>query len=272
MLIRNACRIDFHLEQATPMITMLGVHPTRLASPGSHESLRASPEVPMATYLDTWGNRCTRMVAPKGHFSLSAEAVVYDSGAPDPYVPLAGEHRVEDLPNAVLTYLLGSRYCETDLLSNTAWELFQQTKPGWGRVQAICDYVHQHIRFDYKDARATRTALEAWHERKGVCRDFTHLAIAFCRALNIPARYCTGYLGDIGMPPPYPPGDFAAWMEVWLGGSWHVFDPRNNQRRIGRILVARGRDAADVPLVHSFGAAKMTGFNVTSDEAIAVAA
>lgn len=272
MLIRNTCRIDLDLVQATPLITMLSVHPERLSLPGSHETFTTVPACPVTTCIDQMGNRCTRLVAPAGRITLQSAAVVEDSGVPDPVDFAAVEHRVEDLPDQALTFLLGSRYCETDLLSDTAWRLFQSVPPGWARVQAICDLVHQHIRFDYKDARATRTALEAWQERKGVCRDYTHLAITFCRAMNIPARYCTGYLGDIGMPPPYPPGDFAAWMEVWLSGAWRVFDPRNNQRRIGRILVARGRDATDVPLIHSFGHAQLTHFEVRSDEVLALAA
>ncbi len=217
-----------------------------------------------------FGNWCNRLVAPAGAFRLGTDAILRDDGATDPADPQAVQHAVEELPAETLIYLLGSRYCETDLLSNDAWGLFGATAPGWPRVQAICDFVHNHIAFGYQNARATRTAGEAYRERVGVCRDFTHLAIAFCRAMNIPARYCTGYVSDIGLPPPYEAMDFAAWMEVWLGGRWWVFDPRNNAPRIGRVLIAQGRDAADVPLTHTFGPNMLTGFRVWIDEAAPV--
>jgi transglutaminase-like putative cysteine protease len=181
-------------------------------------------------------------------------------------VTSAPQHAVEDLPEEALVFLLGSRYCETDLLSQTAWNLFQSTPPGWARVQAICDYVHDHITFGYEHARVTKTASEAFNERAGVCRDFTHLAVTLCRCMNIPARYCTGYLGDIGVPPPYGPMDFAAWMEVYLGGRWHTFDPRNNVPRIGRVLMARGRDASDVAIATTFGPNVLQSFTVVCEE------
>jgi transglutaminase-like putative cysteine protease len=173
---------------------------------------------------------------------------------------------VQDLPEETLVFLLGSRYCETDLLSETAWQLFKHTSLGWGRVQAVCDFVHDHIAFDYAQARPTRTAWEAFNERRGVCRDYAHLAVALCRCLNIPARYCTGYLGDIGMPPPYGPMDFSGWFEAYLGGSWHAFDPRNNVPRIGRILMARGRDAVDVPISNTFGPNTLVNFQVFTEQ------
>jgi len=205
-------------------------------------------------------------VAPQGRIRLSSGAVIRDSGAPDPVVAAAAQHQVQDLPEETLLFLLGSRYCETDRLSQTAWDLFGQTATGWGRVQAICDFVHNHIAFGYEHARPTKSAFDAFHERAGVCRDFAHLAIAFCRCMNIPARYCTGYLGDIGNPPPYAPMDFAAWMEVYLGGAWHVFDPRNNVPRIGRVLIARGRDAADVAISSTFGPTTLLTFMVVTEE------
>lgn len=173
---------------------------------------------------------------------------------------------MEDLPEEALLFLLGSRYCETDRLSETAWNLFGQTPAGWGRVQAICDYVHRHITFGYEHARMARTALEAFHDRTGVCRDYTHLAVAFCRCMNIPARYCTGYLGDIGVPPPYGTPDFAAWFEAFLDGHWYTFDARNNVPRIGRVLIARGRDASDVALSSTFGPNLLASFRVWTDE------
>jgi transglutaminase-like putative cysteine protease len=178
----------------------------------------------------------------------------------------AQQHEVRDLPEETLVFLLGSRYCETDLLSDIAWSLFGHTQPGWARVQAICDFVHNHISFNYQNARSTRTAWDAFNERTGVCRDFAHLAITFCRCLNIPARYCTGYLGDIGIPPPYGVMDFAAWMEVYIDGTWHTFDPRNNVPRIGRVLIARGRDAVDVAIATTFGPNTLQSFTVWTDE------
>ena len=203
--------------------------------------------MPIAGYRDSFGNWCTRIVAPTGRTRVSADAIVNDTGAPDAVVPHAQQVPVQDLPEEALLFLLGSRYCETDRLSETAWSLFAQTPTGWGRVQAICDYVHRHIAFGYQHARKTRTALEAFHDRTGVCRDYAHLAVALCRCMNIPARYCTGYLGDIGVPPEGPM-DFAAWFEAFLDGHWYTFDPRNNTPRIGRVLIARGRDAGDVAI------------------------
>lgn len=265
MLIRFGYEISVRCEAETPMICLLDIRDERRADLRRPERVTVLPDVPMTLYHDLFGNRCRRLVAPAGDFTISGDGVLEDAGLPDPDDWSARETPVADLPPEVLGYLLGSRYCETDLISQIAWDLFGTIAPGWGRVQAISDFVHNHIRFDYQNARATRTAYEAWQEGTGVCRDFTHLGIAFCRALNIPARYVNGYLGDIGVPPGGPM-DFSAWIEVWIGGRWHTFDPRNNQRRIGRIVVAYGRDAADVPLVHSFGPHLLTGFTVRCDE------
>jgi transglutaminase-like putative cysteine protease len=266
MRIKLGCKFDLFLTQPTPMIALLNVHYSRARDLEHPDYIVTTPSVPLSAYRDMYGNWCTRLVAPAGQFRISNAAVISDSGLPDAPAPDVEQTVVEALPEDTIPFLLGSRYCDTDLLSNEAWSLFQNTPSGRARVQAICDFVHNHIRFDYNQARSTRSASEAYAERVGVCRDYTHLAIAFCRCMNIPARYCTGYLGDIGMPPPYAPGDFAAWMEVFLDGAWWVFDPRNNIPRIGRILVARGRDAADVPLIHSFGANTLSGFEVWTDQ------
>ena len=266
MLIRVGCRIQFSLPQPTPFIAMLNVHHSRYGDLARADDLVASPAVPLQGYRDGFGNWCTRMVAPAGEFVLSADGVFRDSGEPDPVVPGARQHDVQDLPADTLVYLLGSRYCDTDLLSNTAWNLFGNGPPGWARVQAICDHVHNNVTFGYHHADATRTASQTLAEGRGVCRDFAHLAIALCRCMNIPARYCTGYLSDIGEPLPHPPGDYAAWMEVYLDNEWRLFDPRNNTPRKGRLLVARGRDAADVPLTQTFGTHLMTEFVVWADE------
>ena len=205
-------------------------------------------------------------MAPPGLLEVRSEFVVEDSGLPDEVCPSAEQWDIAALPADVLPFLLASRYCDTEKLSNLAWSLFGGIQGGWQRAQAICDYAQDRIEFGYHHARGDRTASEGHEERRGVCRDFAHLAITFCRCMNIPARYCTGYLTDVGLPPPYPPNDFAAWMEVYLGGRWHMFDPRNNARRIGRILIARGRDAADVPLTHTFGPGALSGFRVWADE------
>ncbi|MEX1180595.1 MAG: transglutaminase family protein [Cucumibacter sp.] len=269
MRIRFGCEMIYELPQPTPMIVLLNVHHSRVAHLERPDWLTTEPAVQNASYRDSFGNWCSRLVAPPGRFALGTDGVIRDDGQPDPVDVAAAQHRVEDLPAETLLFLLGSRYCETDVLSEEAWRLFEKTPPGWPRVQAICDFVHGHVTFGYEHSRATRTAAETFAEKRGVCRDFTHLAIAFCRAMNIPARYCTGYLGDIGMPPPYAAGDFAAWMDVFLGGRWWVFDPRNNMPRIGRVLVAQGRDAADVPLIHSFGANTLRNFKVWTDEIVA---
>lgn len=266
MLVSIGCRLNYSLPKPTPMIAMLSVHYSRFGDLHRPDHLITSPSVPLKSYRDGFGNWCTRLVAPQGDFSLTTDGVIRDGGEPDPIAPDAIQHAVEELPDETLVYLLGSRYCDTDLLSDEAWRMFEGTPPGWARVQAICDFTHRHVSFGYEHARATRTASQTLAERVGVCRDFTHLAIAFCRCMNIPARYCTGYLSDIGEPLPHPAGDFAAWMEVFLGGQWRVFDPRNNTRRYARILMAHGRDASDVPLTQAFGQNTLTGFKVWTEE------
>jgi transglutaminase-like putative cysteine protease len=270
MQIRVGFEMIYDCPQPTPMIFNLHVHYTRVSDLVSRDDLTFDPAVPVAAYRDSFGNWCSRVVAPMGHLRVSANAVVNDSGAPDVIAPEARQLAVPDLPEETLLFLLGSRYCETDRLSETAWSLFGQAPAGWGRVQAICDFVHSHIVFGYEHARTTRTALEAYYDRTGVCRDYAHLAVAFCRCMNIPARYCTGYLGDIGIPPPYGPMDFSAWFEAFLEGRWYTFDARNNIPRIGRVLIARGRDASDVAISSTFGPNTLASFKVWTDELRAV--
>ena len=270
MRIRVGCELGFQFTQPTPLIAMLNEHYSRASDLELPDHLKTNPPVPIGSYRDSFGNWCSRLVAPPGPFTLGMTAIVRDPGTPDPVELGSVQHSVEQLPGETLQFLLGSRYCETDRLSEEAWRLFGPKPLGWRRVQAICDFVHSHITFGYEHSRATRTAYEAYTVPQGVCRDFAHLAITFCRCLNIPARYCTGYVSDIGLPPPYAPMDFAAWMEVYLGGRWHAFDPRNNAPRIGRVLIAYGRDAADVPLTHIFGPGDLRGFQVWTDEASAV--
>ncbi len=266
MKIRIGFDITYECPQPTPMILMVNVHYSRISDMITPDHLIADPPVPLRAYRDSFGNWCSRIVAPKGLLRLRTDALLNDSGQPDIVVAQARQTPVAELPDETLMFLLGSRYCETDRLSEIAWQLFGHTPPGWARVQAICDYVHGHIRFGYQHARATKTAWETWHERVGVCRDYAHLAITFCRCMNIPTRYCTGYLGDMGVPPPYGPMDFAGWFEVWLDGNWYTFDARNNVPRIGRVLIGRGRDAADVAISNTFGPNILKNFVVMTDE------
>jgi len=248
------------------MILLLRVHPSRMRDLLRADDIHTDPALAVQDYVDGFGNRCSRLTAPSGRLVIRADSLIQDSGLPEAVDLSAMEHDVAHLPEDTLVYLLGSRYCETELLMQTAWQNFGSLPPGWSRVQAICDFVNAHIHFGYRFARPTKTAFEAFTERQGVCRDFAHLAITLCRCLNIPARYCTGYLGDIGVPPAADPMDFAGWFEAYLGGRWHTFDPRNNQRRIGRILIGRGRDAGDVAISTTFGANYLEGFRVWTDE------
>jgi transglutaminase-like putative cysteine protease len=248
------------------MLLALSIHESRAADIIVPDPIITDPVIPIAAYRDEFGNRCSRIVAPAGRLSITSTAIVNDSGEPDAVAREAAQHPIEDLPAEALVFLLGSRYCETDKLSQIAWNLFGHTEPGWPRAQAICDYVHAQLSFGYEHASSTRTAWETLHERRGVCRDFTHLAVAFCRCMNIPSRYCTGYLGDIGIPPNPEPMDFAAWFEAYIGGRWYSFDPRNHVPRIGRILIARGRDATDVAITTTFGPNWLAGFKVWTDE------
>ena len=266
MKIRIGYELIYDCPQPTPMILTLSVHYTRISDMIIPDQLITDPSVPLTAYRDNYGNWCSRIVAPKGQLKLSANGLVRDSGRPDLVVPQARQTPVEALPDETLLFLLGSRYCETDRLSEIAWQLFDKSPTGWARVQTICDYVNRHITFGYEHARSTKTAWEAFQEKTGVCRDYAHLAIAFCRCMNIPARYCTGYLGDIGMPPPYAAMDFAGWFEAYLDGHWYTFDARNNTPRIGRVLIARGRDAADVAISSTFGPNTLVSFKVYTDE------
>lgn len=266
MKIRFGYELVFSVPALTPMIFTLHCQPQGSQQLVRPDVMRTDPTIPLFFYPDAFGNTCTRLEAPPGLLRVTADGFMEDCGAPEPDNWAAAEQAVRDLPPDSLQYLLASRYCETDLLMNEAWRLFGTLSPGWSRVQAICDFVNREVSFGYAFARPTKTALETFRERQGVCRDMAHLAIAFCRCLNIPARYCTTYLGDIGVPPVDAPMDFAGCIEVFLGGGWHVFDPRNNSRRIGRIIIARGRDAGDVAISTAFGAAWLQTFRVWTDE------
>jgi transglutaminase-like putative cysteine protease len=268
MKLRVGYEMGYEFPQPTPVILMLNVHFTRVSDLAMPDSILIHPSVDLSGYRDGFGNWCSRFLAPAGNMSISADSVIRDSGLPDPVVTDARQTLVEELPEETLVFLVASRFCDSDRLLDLAWTLFGKAEPGWARVQAVCDFVHTHVTFGYEHARVTRTASQAYEEGRGVCRDFAHLAVAFCRALNIPARYCTGYLGEIGMPLPHPEGDFAAWFEVYLGGHWYTFDARNNMPRIGRVLLARGRDAADVAIATTFGPNTLRSFRVWTDEIV----
>ena len=269
MKIRLGYELLYELPQPTPMILTLNVHYSRASDLTVPDHLLTQPAVPLRSYRDGFGNWCTRLVAPTGQFRISSDTVINDTGVAEPVASWAEQVPADSLPEETLVYLLGSRYCETDLLSETAWRMFSQGPTGWQRVQAVCDFVHNHITFGYEFASPTKTAFGAFNERRGVCRDFAHLAITLCRCLNIPARYCTGYLGDIGVPPVDAPMDFAGWFEAFLGGQWYTFDARNNTPRIGRVLIARGRDAADVAIATTFGPNTLRSFAVRAAEVTA---
>jgi transglutaminase-like putative cysteine protease len=265
MKIHAGFEIVYDCAQPTPMLLNLNVHPSRHADLLTAQTLCFDRYLQAASWRDAFGNDGMRIVAPAGRTRIATDFTILDTGRPDMPPPDGPPAAIADLPDEALGFLLGSRYCDTDLLADFAWGHFGHIAAGRERVQAICDFVHGHIAFDYMKASPKRTAHDAWRERTGVCRDFAHLAIALCRCVNIPARYATGYLGDIGVPASPDPGDFSAWFEAWLGDRWYTFDARHNAPRIGRILMATGRDATDVALSTSFGAAQLVGFAVTTE-------
>jgi transglutaminase-like putative cysteine protease len=266
MQIRAGYDIAYECPQPTPMLLVLSIHPSRFPDLSTPHVIEFDPQIPAGNYEDGFGNICTRIVAPAGRLRIFSDFQIGDTGLPDAVAADSGQVSIEDLPQEAIVFLLGSRYCETDRLSDFAWSHFGQVPPGWRRVQAICDYVHDRIVFNYQHADATRTAFDGHRDQMGVCRDFAHLAITLCRCLNIPARYCTGYLGDIGVPKDPAPMDFSAWFEAFLDGGWYTFDARHNRPRIGRILMGRGRDATDVAISTSFGPSRLVGFKVFTDE------
>ena len=267
MKIHVGFDLTYEIAHPTPVIFMLNVHPSRAADLITPDRLRIAPSRSITPYIDGFGNKCVRLLAPPGELRVASDTIVSDSGRADRVDVGAEEHAVADLPHDALVYLLASRYCEADSMMDKAWEIFGQAPRGWRRVQAICDFVHSHITFGYEHADATRGAMRSFVEQRGVCRDFAHLAVTFCRCLNIPARYCTGYLGDIGVPPDPAPMDFSAWFEAFVGGRWYTFDARHNMPRVGRVLIARGRDAADVAISTTFGKTRLKSFIVTTREA-----
>lgn len=268
MKIRAGFTLSYECPQPTPMLLTLNIHPSRRVDLLTDQVLSFDRPTSVWGYVDGFGNACTRIVAPAGLTTITTDFEIYDSGEPDPVAWDAVQHDIQHLPDDILVFLLGSRYCDTDRLSDFAWAQFAHTPPGWARVQAICNFVHNHIAFNYQNADPLRTAHGGYMDRTGVCRDFAHLAITLCRCMNIPARYCTGYLGDIMVPPVPDPMDFSAWFEVYLSGRWYTFDARHNRPRVGRILMAVGRDATDVALSTSFGPSRLAHFEVVTDEVL----
>ncbi len=268
MEIKVGFEITYAAAQPTPMVIMLNIHPSRQADIIGKETVVAEPDVSIRFYHDGFGNVCGRLVAPAGGVTLKGSALVRDTGLPDEVRPSAQQLPIEQLPNELMLYLMPSRYCETDKLTDIAWSLFGKTEAGWKRVAAITEFVHNHVTFGYKHAHHMKSAHDVYKQKAGVCRDFAHLALTFCRCMGIPARYCTGYMGDIGIPPDPSPMDFSGWFQVWLSGKWFTFDARHNTPRIGRILMGTGRDAADVALSTSFGRMELKKFEVVSDEVV----
>jgi len=269
MEIKVGFEIVYAAPAATPMVITLSIHPSRFQDIVGTETITTEPNVPIKFYNDSFGNLCGRLVAPAGGVTFRGSAIVRDSGLPDLIDPAAQQLPIDQLPDELLLYLMPSRYCETDKLTDVAWSLFGTTPLGWARVQAIVNFVHDHVSFGYEHAHAMKSAHDVYQQRAGVCRDFAHLALTFCRCMGIPARYCTGYLGDIGVPPDPAPMDFSGWFEVYLSGRWYTFDARHNVPRVGRILMATGRDAADVALSTSFGLMTLAKFHVVSEEIVA---
>lgn len=266
MLIRAGYEIEFEIPAPVCILMLLYVHPEREKDLERQEKLVIEPNVPVETFIDGFGNKCSRILAPIGRLKIRNDICVRDSGELDEVGTDAEQHPIENLPTDVLPFLLASRYCEVDRMNNMAWLLFGQTRPGWERVRAISDWAHQRIVFNYQHADPMRSACGAYEDQRGVCRDYMHLAVTMMRCMNIPARYATGYLGDIGIPAEPVPMDFSAWFEVYLGNRWWTLDARHNKPRIGRILMARGRDAVDAALTTSFGASNLAKFEVWTDE------
>ncbi len=268
MHIRCGYEISYDCVGSTPMLLLLSLRPERLGDLVTPQDMKVTPDVPVHAYADAFGNICHRLLAPNGRITFSSDFVVADSGEPDPVMLEAEQHAIQDLPDETLVFLLGSRYCETDYLMDTAWREFGHVQGGWRRVQAIVDYAHDRITFGYPHARSDRTAHGAHQDQVGVCRDFAHLAVTLCRCMNIPARYCTGYLGDIGIDPIPGPMDFSAWFQAFVGGRWYTFDARHNKPRIGRVLQGYGRDATDVAITTSFGSSTLAKFDIIAEEIV----
>jgi transglutaminase-like putative cysteine protease len=265
MIVRVGCTFEYEASEPCPAVFQIRPEQTAVGVALLKESWDSVPALAFHDYLDLYGNHCRRLTIPAGHFAVRYDADVSVSAEPAPEDLTARQHPVDELPDDTLLYTVPSRYCLSDELANEAWDLFGSAPPGWPCVQAICDWVHENVRFEYSETSPRKTAVDVMATRTGVCRDFAHLAVTFCRALSIPARYTFGYLPDIDVPPPLSPMDFCAWFEAYLGGQWWTFDPRNNQRRKGNIVIGRGRDALDVAMITTYGAAQFTAMTVWAD-------
>ena len=265
MRVRVGCEFTWETEDEVPMLMLV-----RPRIDADHvvvyESTWMDPEVPLREYTDLYGNICWRYLTPVGRSTVRYDAVIEIPPTPDPILPDAALHAVDDLPDEAIVFTLPSRYIESDRLLDIAWDLFGSTPRTWQRIQAICDWVHTNIEFKSGSSTSTTTAFDIYTQRAGVCRDFGLLAVAFCRAMNIPARYTFGYLPDIAIEPPDVPMDFHTWFEAYVGGHWYTFDARHNTPRVGRVVVARGRDAVDCALSTAYGSARLAKFTVWSDE------
>ena len=265
MQVKIGCQFSFDSPVPIPLVLQVQPRPD-----GGHRLLQETwslqPEAECHEYLDGFGNRCLRFTAPTGPLRFRYEAQAEISPEPDPIVSHATQVPIEGLPDETMVFTLPSRYILSDLLSNAAWDLFGQVPAGWGRIQAVCDWIHEHVEFRTASTTPVTTALDVFLQRYGVCRDFAHMGVTMCRALNVPARYVFGYLPDIGIEPPDIPMDFHSWFEAYLEGGWYTFDARHNTPRIGRVPIGRGRDAVDVAIVTQFGPARLTGMEVWADE------
>ncbi len=265
LMIRAGCAFTYEIAAPSAAVFLIRPDGSGATVTVKNELWTSEPATPVHDYRDLYGNWCRRLTLPQGRFAMHYDVDVAISPRPAPGDPNARRYAIEELPDDVLLYTLASRFCLSDEVADEAFRLFGSFDTGWACVEAICNWVHNHVRFHYNETRPLKTAIDTLREGTGVCRDFAHLAITFCRAMSIPARYAFGYLPDIDGPPPTSPMDFCAWMEVYLGGQWWTFDPRNNRRRIGNIVIGRGRDAADVPMVTTYGAARFDAMTVWAD-------
>jgi transglutaminase-like putative cysteine protease len=267
MWIRVGCEFEYRTSAPTPSLWQI-----RARQDGVHRVVEEEWSAPAHTrsYLDAYGNVCDRLILPEGESTLRYDAIAEVPRYGDSTDPSAAASKVEDLPDDAFLYLLPSRYCWPEHFQDIAWELFGTIESGWERVNAVSAWIHDNLAYAPCRSTATTSALDAYVAREGVCRDFTQLGVTLCRALNIPARYVAGYLPDIDVEPPDIPMDFCSWFEAWLGGTWWTFDPRNNEPRVGRVVIAKGRDALDAAMVTTWGSAELLRMNVWADEAINV--
>ncbi len=266
MQVKIGCEMVYQTAHDTPLVLLIRPRP-QYHHKLIKETTRLTPAVPLHDFVDSFGNHQWRLTAPSGELRIHYDALAEVLPDPDPVLMDLPGVLIQNVPDEALQFLLPSRHCPSDLVINDAWNLFGQTTPGWPRVQAVCDWLHTNIRYA-KGSNSSTTGFDAYKAGQGVCRDFAHLGVMFCRALSIPARYVCGYLPDIGVEPDPTPMDFHAYFEAFVGGEWHTFDARHNIPRTGRILIGQGRDAVDVALATSYGDAQLVNIRVWADEVI----